>query len=264
MTSTEYIQKMVSINDYIYVDTSALMDVDWLRLFAEKAEPVFMAAGKRITISPAVRSELIRHHDSSDPEKRCRAQTALSLLAEHKELFQATGGQLDDEEIAEAFADMELLATLMMNRRGNRQLLISNDRNLSKDAYGLNEQQSCQGGRISVCYINRFGELQMCDCVTVSHPSGSLSTEQAEKPESTADSEKHPDTFEEVNLSKPEAAEPSGKDNGKPTKGKNGTIRWILTFGGGAASGYAFGINRKKIVSLLERSFLNFFIRGRK
>ena len=252
MTNTEYIQKMALVNDYIYVDTSALMDADWLRLFSEKAEPIFKAAGKCITIPPAVRSELIRHLDSPDYEKKSRAETAITILAEHKELFQATGGQLDDEEIAKAFADMELLATLMLNRRGNRQLLIANDRNLSKDAYNLNTQQSCQGGRISVCYINRFGELQMCDCVTF-HPGGFLSPEQAEKPESTADGEKLPDPFEEENLSSPETAEPS--DKGKPAEGENDTIKWILAFGGGAASGFAIGRYRKLIMSLAKAAF---------
>ena len=167
MSNTDYIQKMATVNDYIYIDTSALMDTDWLRLFSEKAEPLFKAVGKCITIPPAVRSELIRHLDSYDLEKRNRAQTVVNILSEHKELYQATGGQLDDEKIAKAFADSELLAMLTLNRRGCRQLLIANDRNLSKDAYDLNEQQSCQGGRISVCYINRFGELQMCDCVTL-------------------------------------------------------------------------------------------------
>ena len=252
MTNTEYMQKMAIVNDYIYVDTSALMDADWLRLFSEKAEPVFKAAGKCITIPPAVRSELIRHLDSPDFEKKCRAETAIAILAEHKELFQATGGQLDDEEITKAFADMELLATLMLNRRGNRQLLITNDRNLSKDAYDLNDQQSCQGGRISVCYINHYGELQMCDCVTLSHPGGFLSPEQTEKPESTADGEKLPDTFEEAELSRLASAEPSGKNKGKPAEGKSGTIKWILAFGGGAAGGYAIGKYGKVITGLAK------------
>lgn len=255
MTNTEYIQKMALVNDYIYVDTSALMDADWLRLFSEKAEPIFKAAGKCITIPPAVRSELIRHLDSPDSEKRSRAETAITILAQHKELFQATGGQLDDEEIAKAFADMELLATLMLNRRGNRQLLIANDRNLSKDAYDLNEQQSCQGGRISVCYINRFGELQMCDCVTLPHLGGFLSPEQTE---STADGEKHSDTFEEEERSNPETAEPSDKDKGKPAEGKNNKIKWILAFGGGAASGYAIG-KYGKVITDLAKAALSMF-----
>ena len=258
MTNIEYIQKMALVNDYIYVDTSALMDADWLRLFSEKAEPVFKAAGKCITIPPAVRSELIRHLDSPDFEKRSRAETAITILAQHKELFQATGGQLDDEEIAKAFADMELLATLMMNRRGNRQLLIANDRSLSKDAYDLNEQQSCQGGRISVCYINRFGELQMCDCVTLPHPGGSLTTEQDEKSERRADGEKLSDTFEKEGLSRPETTEPTDKDEGKPAEGKNDTIKWILAFGGGAASGYAIG-KYGKVITDLAKAALSMF-----
>lgn len=252
MTNTEYIQKMVAINDYIYVDTSTLMDADWLRPFSEKAEPVFTAAGKCILIPPAVRSELIRHLDSSDLEKRRRAETAVTILAEHKELFQATGGQLDDDEIAKAFADMELLAMLMLNRRGYRQLLIANDRNLSKDAYDLNEQQSCQGGRISVCYINCYGELQMCDCVTVPHQEGHLSAKQTEQPEKAADKKELLGTLEDEDLSRPVRAEHSDIDHDKPTENKNNTVKWILTFGGGTAVGYAIGKYGKVLMSLVK------------
>lgn len=258
MTNTEYIQKMVTFNDYIYADTSVLMDADWLRPFSEKAEPVFKAAGKCITIPPAVRSELIRHLDSSDPEKRSRALAAVRILAEHKELFQATGGQLNDEEIAKAFADMELLTMLMLNRREYRQLLIANDRNLSKDAYDLNEQQSCQGGKISVCYINRFGELQMCDCVTVSHPEESFSSEQTEKSENASDKGDLPDTVIQEDLSREGKAASSDKVHDNPSDGNNDFFKWILTFGGGAASGYAIGKYGKVIKNLLRATLSTF------
>lgn len=252
MTNTEYIQKMVAANDYIYADTSALMDADWLRPFSEKAEPLFKAAGKYITISPAVRSELIRHIGSSDLEKSSRALAAANILAEHKDLFRVMGGQLDDEEIEKAFADMELLVMLMLNRRGNRQLLIANDRKLSKDAYVLNDQQSCQGGRINVCYINRFGDLQMCDCVTVSRPEESLSAERTEKPESAYDKEKLPKTVVEEDLSKMDRMGRLDKVHNESAAGNNDALKWILAFGSGAASGYAIGKYGKAFKGLLK------------
>ena len=36
--------------------------------------------------------------------------------------------------------------------------------NLGQDAFELNNQGSCRGYRIMVCFINRFGELRKCEC----------------------------------------------------------------------------------------------------
>ena len=58
-----------------------------------------------------------------------------------------------------------MLSELTVNKIEYGQLLITNDKKLSRDAYGLNNQESCKGHRIMVCYVNRAGELQMCECV---------------------------------------------------------------------------------------------------
>ena len=165
MDNISYIEQQVAFNDLFIADTSTLMEPDWLRQFSERAEPIFLAAGKHISIPLAVRTELLRHLDSADDEKRTKAMDANNILAQHKVLFQTVPGKLDDDDIAKAFADAELLALLMRNRSGRRQLLIANDRSLTRDAFELNDLQSCQGGRISVCFIDRFGQLQRCSCV---------------------------------------------------------------------------------------------------
>lgn len=279
MDNNTYIQKMVDFNDDIYADTSALMDVEWLRAFSDRAEPVFKAAGKHITIPPAVRSELIRHFDSDDDEKRTKAMDVNNILAEHKELFQATPGKLDEDDIAEAFADKELLVMLLMNRSGRRQLLIANDRSLTRDAYDLNKLESCQGGRISVCHIDRFGQLQMCSCVTEARQkqdfcgeSNNLDHENRFVDQRRCDTATAvaPDAYSAgVSVSAPgettqrvaeqikadhikSASENEAKaENNMPVHNKRDWWKWLLAFTGGVAVGCCAGMYRNEIAQLL-------------
>lgn len=265
MSNTEYIEKMVTMNDFIYADTSTLMDTDFLSPFLEKASPFLMSSGKRITVPTAVRAELIRHFDSPDYEKHLKAEEAMRILGENKELFQTPGVQLEDDDIAEAFADAELLALLMMNRGGRRQLLIANDRNLTRDAFDLNKLQSCQGGRISVCHIDRFGQLQRCSCVTETRQRQDLSGElnsfdrdnclddlgdcntlAAECPDVSPAGASVPETeetiqrvAEQINADCVEAtAEAQGKaESEQPSETKNNWWKWLLVFTGGVATG---------------------------
>lgn len=177
MTNIEYLNSMATKNDRIYIDTASLMNPDCFQQFVEKAESIFMAASKRITISTAVRSELGRHVSLSNIVKRESALEALSIIQQHRNLFDIPDDELNEEDIGKAFADAELLAELMIHKKEGNQLLITNDRKLSSDAYELNKLQSCLGHRIYVCHITRFGFLQICDCVNtfikaeVEHPS---------------------------------------------------------------------------------------------
>ena len=58
-----------------------------------------------------------------------------------------------------AFADSELLSRLTKGKIEFSQLLITNDKKLSVDAYSLNNLNSCFGEKISVCYISKNGLL---------------------------------------------------------------------------------------------------------
>lgn len=265
MDNNTYIEMMVNTNDDIIVDTSAVMDSDWLRQFSERAEPIFKAAGKHITVPPAVRSELLRHLDSVDDEKRTKAEKAVSILADYKNLFQASGGMLDDDDVAKAFADKELLILLMMNRSGRRQLLIANDRSLTRDAYDLNKLESCQGGRISVCHIDRFGQLQRCSCVTETRqrqdPSGEFNSfdvepcfdnmrvwdsmtregEEISSDERTIlapekDEQKPPEQID-TDSAKSTTGVQAKAESEKPGQKKRDWWKWLLAFTGGVATG---------------------------
>lgn len=286
MSNTDYIEKMVSLNDFIYADTSLLKDFEWLSSFLEKADPIFKSAGKQIIIPPAVRSELIRHLDSEDCWKKERAEKASQIVGEYKDLFLVTGGLLDDEQIADAFADAELLATLMVNRRGHRQLLIANDKKLSRDAFDLNDLQSCQGSRISVCHVNRFGELQCCDCVQCSRPeplpeeqpNGVQNFEKLSEEALPFDTQTYSenctdplkalisDFDEKKNPPKESFEDPVDERQmhtaSKTTATESASVqsadtnktgwKWILAVGGGAAGGYTIGKYGQVLSTLLK------------
>lgn len=272
MDNITYIGKMIEINDDIFVDTSALMDTEWFRQFLMRAEPIFKKAGKRMTISPGVRSELVRHLDSMEDEKRSKAWEAVSILTEYKGLFQATPGMLDDDDIAQAFADRELLITLMTNRDQHRQLLIVNDKKLARDAFDLNGLQSCQGSQIYVCYIDRFGQLQTCSCVNEARqkqtPGCESNFDDLQKYDSTK-AEGQNISSAEAALSAPEETTPAQTDvddamsmpkttskaeSGSPTPKRSKWWMWLLVFSGGAAAGFYTGIYRNEIAQMFANS----------
>lgn len=164
MYTSDYIRTMISSNEAIYIDTASLMDVENLELFIDNAEWVLLDEHRKIIVPRAVCLELTRHLGSQNLVKRDKAIRVLEMLGSHGDIFEVHNEDLREEEALKAFADSELLAELTLNRTACGQLLITNDRRLSEDAYKLNEQASCRGHKVMVCFINRFGELRKCEC----------------------------------------------------------------------------------------------------
>lgn len=165
MKNTEYIAKMIHQNERIYIDTASLMEYDAMHQFLDNSRKLLLNAGRKIIIPSSVYTELTRHLDSDFLSKRECALEAINLIAENRELFEVHCVTLTEDEIAKAFADTHLISDLVLNKPIHNQLLITNDRKLSSDAYKLNQQQSCKGHRIMVCHINNRGQLHRCDCV---------------------------------------------------------------------------------------------------
>lgn len=164
MNNSEYIEKVFQHVGRVLVDTSTLMTPGFQHFIHNNKEHL-VERGKKIIIPRAVYTELARHLGSNNHDKNKHAIDAVSLIATNEALFQIESHELTEEEVAHAFADAELLSDLTLHRNDWSQLLISNDRNLSSDAFGLNQQKSCMGRKILVCYVNYLGELQCCDCV---------------------------------------------------------------------------------------------------
>ena len=163
MNNAQYVDKVVSSVDRILVDTSTLMNRGFQQ-FINNNRKRFLTAKKRIIVLKSVYTELARHLVSEDSEKSKSALSVVDLLANNENIFLVESAPLDEEEISHAFADAQLLSELTLHKSDVNQLLITNDRKLSCDAFDLNQQQSCRGGRILVCYVDWYGELQCCEC----------------------------------------------------------------------------------------------------
>lgn len=161
-TNTEYIKKQVSINDLIYIDTCSLLDTQRLVNFINNSKEHFIESNKKIRIHNAVLNELAKFRCSSTLLKKEQAEMALDIIGDNKDLFIIEN---ENETCCDQFADPKLLETLLKRRRACKQLLISNDKNLTGDAYSFNNLESFYGNKISVCYLNSAGYLKMCDCV---------------------------------------------------------------------------------------------------
>lgn len=165
MNNLEYVTSLIKSNDRIYIDTSALMNVEELELMAENIQEILVSEKKRIIVPRAVCMELVRHFESSDERKKSIALKVFDVFCKYDRVFSVQNSEIGDTDIMKVFADAKLLAELTENKSRCKQLLITNDRKLGHDAYDLNRLESCKGHTIKVCYLNKFGELHRCECV---------------------------------------------------------------------------------------------------
>ena len=163
MNNVQYTEKILSFADRILLDTSTLMSQGF-PVFVKNNKGRLLAGGKKIIVPKAVYAEIGRHLLSDNPQKQSMAMAAVAL---NQDVFFVNSTTLNEGEIAHAFADVQILSELTLHKADCCQLLISNDHNLSCDAFDLNQQQSCRGRKILVCYINCLGQLQCCDCARI-------------------------------------------------------------------------------------------------
>ena len=168
MENTIYVEMLIDSTDKIYMDTSSLMNVPELKILINSISCKLKEAQKTITIPQAVFMELACHSVSDDKRKRDLAIAVIEILSEHKDIFSLESEKISPDCLIKNFADAKLLAELTENKSAYRQLLITNDRNLSLDAFELNNLESCKGHKIKVCYLNKYGELHRCSCVSKS------------------------------------------------------------------------------------------------
>lgn len=128
MTSQKYIQNMIHNNERIYIDTATLMEVEWTRLFINNCREILISEGKKIIVPKAVCLELARHMSSDNERKSQAALEAIGILSQFVDLFDVQNDAMNENEIAKAFADCQLLSELTLNKAEGGQLLITNDK----------------------------------------------------------------------------------------------------------------------------------------
>lgn len=159
MTNTEYVNTLLQFNDIIYIDTSSLMNVQDLRMFLDNYQQYFIKYNKKIIVTREVCLEIVKHLSSKIESKELKAKAVIDLFKRFCDLFIFEDENLNNLDAEKAFADSELLSRLTMGKTEFSQLLITNDKKLSVDAYNLNNLNSCFGKKISVCYISKNGFL---------------------------------------------------------------------------------------------------------
>lgn len=159
MTNREYVEDLLALNEKIYIDTSSLMNDTELGRFLVQYQDIFEALNKKIIVTREVCLEIVRHLSSKNIEKQEKAKSVILLFKNYSNLFIFEDKDLKQSEVSSAFADSELLSRITKDKSKHSQLLITNDKNLSVDAYKLNKLYCCKGKKIMVCFIDNLGQL---------------------------------------------------------------------------------------------------------
>ena len=159
MTNREYVEDLLALNEKIYIDTSSLMNDTELGRFLVQYQDIFEALNKKIIVTREVCLEIVRHLSLMNIEKQEKAKSVILLFKNYSNLFIFEDKDLKQSEVSSAFADSELLSRITKDKSKHSQLLITNDKNLSVDAYKLNKLYSCKGKKIMVCFIDNLGQL---------------------------------------------------------------------------------------------------------
>lgn len=161
-----YLSYLLESNERIYIDTCSLMNTESMRLFIGRAEREFLFYQKKITVPSMVMWEL--KEKQNDLLKKSNAEEAIQLIEQFDDIFEVES-DLELETKSYSHADAQILANVTADKAKYGQLVITSDRNLSKDAFALNKQESNKGKKIMVCHITRNGFINMCDCVNQSN-----------------------------------------------------------------------------------------------
>ena len=159
MTNREYVEDLLALNEKIYIDTTSLMNDTELGRFLVQYQDIFEALNKKIIVTREVCLEIVRHLSLKNIEKQEKAKSVILLFKNYSNLFIFEDKDLKQSEVSSAFADSELLSRITKDKSKHSQLLITNDKNLSVDAYKLNKLYSCKGKKIMVCFIDNLGQL---------------------------------------------------------------------------------------------------------
>ena len=146
--------------DRIFIDSSSLMNFKELKMFLVKYGDRIRKSRTQIVMPKAVQIEIARHLVSCREDKAEKSSECLTVLADYPGLIVCDGCINPEDLTYDTHADREILAMLISGNGRYKQLLITNDNGLSKDAVNLNSLHSCSGKMISVKSINKNGELK--------------------------------------------------------------------------------------------------------
>lgn len=172
-----YAEQMIKYNEIIMIDASSIMDPGF-PMFIENCADYFIKYGRVIIIPVCVWLELIRH--LNNPKKEASILKAMMVIDKNPNLFYYANKQnMSETDVKKALGDSEILSQLILGKPDAQQLLITNDKQLAKNAFELNEFDSVKGHKIKSCFLDSMGNLRRCGC-TIKEPMESIVIEKTD------------------------------------------------------------------------------------
>ena len=242
MNNKQFLAKALKENTVLIADCCFLMHPS-LEIWLQENRNAFVDAGKTIYIMPAVHQELARLVDSDDTRKAQAAMNGASLVSKYSELFSYKHTPFTEEDMQKAFADNDILAELTANRQRHRQILLTNDTRLARDASRINLTESCRWIiPVDVCRLDADGvarRFQLSDLAYLKE----TATE-------TANADVLP-IAEERDQSSPEEAGKETESHGPECKNGFGWKR-VLTIAGVFGIGFVAGMCGSNVLRMLD------------
>ena len=153
------IKKLLHKTESIYIDATVLMSPLHFYRFINRYEALFIACKKKIIITDMIYQELLRQTNSQNENTAHTAELGIALIKYHPCLFSTEKPEDDPNDLNHVCSAPELLKRLRQDRSFKRQLLITNDDDLSQAVNEINTTHSSQGKRIYVYRVNSGGYL---------------------------------------------------------------------------------------------------------
>ena len=153
------LKKLLNKTESIYIDATVLMSPLHLYRFINRYEALFIACKKKIIVTDIVYQELLRQTNSHNKNTAHTAELGIGLIKYHPHIFSTEKSEYDPNDLNHVCSAPELLKRLRKDRSFKRQLIITNDGDLSQAVNEINTTHSSQGKRIYVYHVDSGGYL---------------------------------------------------------------------------------------------------------
>ncbi len=234
--------RLIMTADYIYADSCSLMKFKRFEKFLRQYQDTLNKARKKVVIPKDVYMELQKLQDSSDPYKANMADCTLRMVNRNLDLLEIECQEATYDEIRRAFADTALLSRIALLVKKNSQLLITEDKKLTRDAIRFNSLECCKGKIITVCHVNQEGLLVQNEMSEAEEGSELLTTEIVNAEHETSEETVHKELEADIRLA--EATENEEEQATVWYRIWNAGKRYAvpISFGVGAIAGIVFGL----------------------
>ena len=157
MCTEYYTEKSKRISGTWFIDTCSLLELEALKKLINN-KSIFTSNGIKLMVIKSVYEELNKHQYSNNEFFSKDAKKALKIIETNKDIFTIEGVN-ESMRIDEAFADPEIIGTIIKKSVKKSQLVITQDKKLATDILNIKNSNSFICHKIFVCYLGEDGEL---------------------------------------------------------------------------------------------------------